>query len=72
MGIYHRPLPIPITRAFSLVILGKKMTKAITGDELIDFVNNELFPTLKALATASGVSEQGRVIGSVFEDAYKL
>jgi len=47
-----------------------KNDEGITGDELIDFVNNELFPSLKALATASGVSEQGRVIGSVFEDAY--
>lgn len=47
-----------------------KNDEGITGDELIDFVNNELFPNLKELATASGVCEQGRVIGSVFEDAY--
>lgn len=47
-----------------------KNPEGITGDELIDFVNNRLFPTLKGLATAAGVSNQGKVIGSVFEDAY--
>jgi type I restriction enzyme M protein len=41
-----------------------------TGEELIDFVNNELFPALKKLATSAGVSPQGKVVGSVFEDAY--
>ena len=41
-----------------------------TGDELIYFVNNDLFPTLKELATAAGVSNQGKVVGSVFVDAY--
>jgi len=42
----------------------------MTGEELIDFVNNDLFPALKKLATTAGVSSQGRVVGSVFEDAY--
>ena len=41
-----------------------------TGEELIDFVNNDLFPALKKLATTAGVSPPGRVVGSVFEDAY--
>ncbi|UCZ55555.1 type I restriction-modification system subunit M [Desulfurispirillum indicum] len=44
--------------------------EGITGEELIAFVNNELFPTLKQLATAAGVPPHGRVMGSVFEDAY--
>jgi len=44
--------------------------EGITGEELIDFVNNDLFPALKKLATTAGVSEQGKVVGSVFEDAY--
>ena len=44
--------------------------EGMTGDELISFVNNELFPALKKLATTAGVSPQGKVIGSVFEDAY--
>ena len=47
-----------------------KNAEGITGEELIEFVNNELFPCLKKLATAAGVSASGRVVGSVFEDAY--
>ncbi len=47
-----------------------KDPEGITGEELIDFVNNELFPSLKRLAYVAGVSPHGRVIGSVFEDAY--
>lgn len=47
-----------------------KDPEGMTGEELIDFVNNDLFPALKQLATKAGVSAQGRVIGSVFEDAY--
>jgi type I restriction enzyme M protein len=41
-----------------------------TGEDLITFINNELFPALKKLATSAGVSPQGKVVGSVFEDAY--
>lgn len=41
-----------------------------TGEELINFVNNELFPELKTLATKAGVSPRGKVVGAVFEDAY--
>ena len=47
-----------------------KNPEGITGDELIDFVNNDLFPSLKKLSNTAGVSEYGRVIGTVFEDAY--
>lgn len=47
-----------------------KDPEGMTGDELIDFVNNNLFPALQALATKAGVSPRGKVIGSVFEDAY--
>jgi len=47
-----------------------KDPEGITGEELIDFVNNDLFPSLKNLATTPGVSAHGRVVGSVFEDAY--
>lgn len=47
-----------------------KDSEGITGEELINFVNNKLFPALKELATKSGVSEHGKVIGSVFEDTY--
>lgn len=47
-----------------------KDPEGMTGEELIDFINNDLFPALKQLATKAGVSAQGRVIGSVFEDTY--
>ena len=47
-----------------------KNPEGITGEELIDFVNNDFFPAIKKLATAAGVSAHGRVVGSVFEDAY--
>jgi type I restriction enzyme M protein len=47
-----------------------KNPEGITGEELIDFVNNELFPALKRLATTAGVSPEGKVVGTVFEDAY--
>ncbi len=41
-----------------------------TGEDLIDFVNNDLFPALKKLASTAGVSPHGKVVGSIFEDAY--
>ena len=41
-----------------------------TGEDLIDFINNDLFPALKKLAAIAGVSPYGKVVGSVFEDAY--
>lgn len=44
--------------------------EGMTGEELIDFVNNDLFPALKKLATTAGISPHGKVVGSVFEDAY--
>jgi len=47
-----------------------KNPEGITGEELIDFVNNELFPVLKRMATQAGVSDRGRVVGAIFEDAY--
>ncbi len=47
-----------------------KDPEGMTGEELIDFVNNDLFPNLKLLATKAGVSPRGKVVGAVFEDAY--
>ncbi len=43
--------------------------EGMTGDELLDFVNNQLFPTLKNLQPA-GNDQRGFVIRGVFEDAY--
>jgi type I restriction enzyme M protein len=45
--------------------------EGITGDGLSDFINNQLFPTLKdKLPTHGAAGERARVIRGVFEDAY--
>ncbi len=44
--------------------------EGMTGEELIDFVNNEMFPKLKTLATTAGANKAAVVVGSVFEDGY--
>jgi type I restriction enzyme M protein len=41
-----------------------------TGQELLDFINDTLFPTLQALPTAGASGNRARVVRSVFEDAY--
>ncbi|MEX0910096.1 MAG: class I SAM-dependent DNA methyltransferase [Candidatus Paceibacterota bacterium] len=43
--------------------------EGITGDELRDFVNNELFPGLKELKIVVG-DAKGAVVRGAFEDAY--
>ena len=43
--------------------------EGITGDELLDFVNGELFPKLKALPVG-GPGDRRGVVRGVFEDAY--
>ncbi len=48
-----------------------KDPEGITGDALSDFVNNQLFPTLKEkLITHGPAGDRARVIRNVFEDAY--
>lgn len=42
--------------------------EGITGDELLDFINNDLFPELKSLVVTG--SNRRRVVRDVFEDAY--
>ena len=44
--------------------------EGITGDELMTFVNGDLFPKLKALSVAGDKSDRRRVVRDVFEDAY--
>ena len=44
--------------------------EGMTGDALLNFCNNELFPTLKELP-ASGPDKLAFVVQSVFEDAYQ-
>ena len=44
--------------------------EGITGEGLLDFVNTELFPSLKNLAGAQPGGGRRRVVREVFEDAY--
>ncbi len=44
--------------------------EGITGDALLDFVNGELFPALKALPVSDKPGDRRRVVKDVFEDAY--
>lgn len=44
--------------------------EGITGDELLNFVNDDLFPGLKGLAVSSAAGDRQRVARDVFEDAY--
>jgi type I restriction enzyme M protein len=41
-----------------------------TGDELLAFINGELFPALKTLSSAGKGADRRRVVRDVFEDAY--
>jgi type I restriction enzyme M protein len=46
-------------------------TEGMTGEELADFVNMQLFPYLKErLPTAGAQGKRAQVVRSVFEDAY--
>ncbi len=42
----------------------------MTGDALLDFVNNDLFPTLKSLEVTNCPGDASAVVRGVFEDAY--
>jgi type I restriction enzyme M protein len=44
--------------------------EGVTGEELLAFVNGELFPALKTLSTSSKAGDRRRVVRDVFEDAY--
>lgn len=46
-----------------------KNGKALTGDELLDFVNNKLFPTLKNLEVDAHTEKRKAIVKYVFEDA---
>jgi len=42
----------------------------MTGDDLINFINNELFPGLKDLRFQEGDDPRGYIVKQVFEDSY--
>ena len=43
--------------------------KALTGEDLLDFVNNKLFPTLKNLEVNENTARRATVVKDIFEDA---
>jgi type I restriction enzyme M protein len=46
--------------------------EGITGDELLEFVNNQLFKTLKNLNLDEVVDGRGRILKNAFEDAFNF
>ena len=44
--------------------------EGMTGDELLDFVNNKLFKKLKDLHVGSNGNQRAFIVRSVFEDGY--
>ncbi len=44
--------------------------EGITGDELLEFVNNDLFPKLKNLNIGTNGNKRAFIVRSVFEDGY--
>ena len=43
--------------------------KALTGDGLLDFINNQLFPTLKNLEITENTEKRAAIVKDIFEDA---
>jgi type I restriction enzyme M protein len=43
--------------------------EGLTGDGLLNFVNNELFPTLKDLRV-TGATDKAQIVRNIFEDSY--
>ena len=44
--------------------------EGVTGDALLGFIDDELFPALKALRPGGRAGDRRRVVRDVFEDAY--
>ena len=44
--------------------------EGLTGEELVDFINNDLFKTLKNLSYGPDDDPRGFIVKEVFEDAY--
>jgi type I restriction enzyme M protein len=62
---YRPPIPEPLRwRAWAA------NPEGITGDDLLNFVNGRLFPTLKELPTTDRPGDRRRVVREVFRDAY--
>lgn len=60
---------IPDTMKWRKWAVDNKDGKALTGDSLLEFVNNELFPTLKNLAIDENTPINKVIVKYAFEDA---
>lgn len=60
---------IPEELRWSNWAIDEKDGKALTGDGLLDLVNNQLFPTLKTLDISEETPLKQRIVKYVFEDA---
>lgn len=47
-----------------------KDDEGITGDDLVKFINNDLFPGLKELPVTEGSDPRNQIVREVFSDAY--
>jgi type I restriction enzyme M protein len=62
---YRSPIPVPLRwRTWAT------NPEGITGDDLLEFVNRELFPRLKELSASGKSGDRRRIVRDVFEDAY--
>src|SRR5208283_3991310 len=62
---YHSPIPAKLRwRSWAADPEGT------TGDELLTFINTQLFPQLKELSISGKHADRRRVVREVFEDAY--
>src|SRR6266851_3395725 len=64
-GAYSSPLPVKLRWG-----AWAADPEGLTGEALLNFINNELFPGLKNLNVAGAQAHRQRVVRGVFEDAY--
>ena len=62
---YTSPLPAELRWA-----VWAANPEGMTGDQLLAFINNRLFPELKSLSAGGPQAHRQRVVRAVFEDAY--
>ena len=69
LELIHDHYESPIPRRYRWSVWASD-PEGITGEALLDFVNADLFPSLKELPAAGSGGGRRRVVRDVFEDAY--
>ena len=69
LEVIHADYVSPIPRAYRWRAWAAD-PEGITGEELLDFMNGDLFPALKTLSLSGRTGRRRRVVRDVFEDAY--